>query len=134
MKKILILLIVLISSIPVGMFAAKQFSFNKDGKFKIVQFTDIHWMPKSPKCAETTAAIQAVLKAEKPDFAILTGDVVTYDPALDGWKAIIKIFEDAKMPFTVTMGNHDAEYLTKDAIYDFLMKSPYYVEIGRAHV
>lgn len=127
MKKILILILVLLGIVPTGMFAGRQFSFNKDGKFKIVQFTDIHWMPNSPKCAETTATIQAVLKAENPDFAILTGDVVTYDPALKGWKAIVKIFEDAKMPFTVTMGNHDAEYLTKDVIYDFLMKSPYYV-------
>ena len=126
MRKTLILLFILLCCIPLGMSAQKQFSF-KDGKFKLVQFTDLHWMPESPKCAETKATIQAVLKAEKPSLAILTGDVVTYDPALKGWKAIISIFEEAKMPFTVLMGNHDAEYLTKDVMYDLLVKSPYYV-------
>lgn len=126
MRKTLILLLILLCCVPAGMSAQKQFSF-KDGKFKLVQFTDLHWMPESPKCAETKATILAVLEAEKPSLAVLTGDVVTYDPALKGWKAIISIFEEAKMPFTVLMGNHDAEYLTKDVMYDLLVKSPYYV-------
>lgn len=121
-----IFLFILLFSIPMGLFAQKQFSF-KDGKFKIVQFTDIHWMHNAPGCAKTIATIQAVLAKEKPDIAILTGDVVTYDPALEGWKAIIEIFEEAKMPFAVTMGNHDAEYLTKDVMYDILLKSPFFV-------
>lgn len=126
MRKTFILLLVLMCCVPIGISAQKQFSF-KDGKFKMVQFTDLHWTPNSPKCAETTATIQAVLNAEKPELAILTGDVVTYDPALKGWKAVIKVFEDAKMPFSVLMGNHDAEYLKKDVIYDLLLTSPYYV-------
>ena len=126
MKKIFILLIVLISNIPSGIFAQQQLYF-KDGKFKIVQFTDIHWMPNSVKCAENITTIQTVLKKEKPDLAILTGDVVTGEPALEGWKSVISIFESAKLPFTVTMGNHDPEHLNKDVIYDLLLKSPFYV-------
>lgn len=43
-------------------------------------------MPGSAKCAETAATIRAVLAAEHPDIAILSGDVVTDDPAMDGWK------------------------------------------------
>ena len=32
-----------------------------------------------------------------------------------------------RFPFVVTMGNHDAEHMAKDSIYDLLQKSPYYV-------
>ena len=126
MRKTVILLVVLLGCIPVTAFAQKQFFF-KDGRFVVAQFTDLHWTPQSAKCAETAATIRAVLKAEQPDIAVLSGDVVTEDPAMEGWKAVVAIFNEAKVPFVVTMGNHDAEYMTKDDIYDFLLKSPYYV-------
>lgn len=126
MKKTLILLLIWVVTLHSEAYGQKQFTF-KDGKFKIVQFTDIHWMPNSANSSQTTTTIQSVLKSEMPDLAILTGDIVTGDPALDGWKSIISIFENAKTPFTVTMGNHDPEHLIKDDMYDLLLKSPYYV-------
>ena len=126
MKKTLILLLIWVVTLHSEAYGQKQFNF-KDGKFKIVQFTDIHWMPNSANSSQTTTTIQSVLKSQMPDIAILTGDVVTGDPALDGWKSIINIFEKAQTPFTVTMGNHDPEHLIKDDIYDLLLKSPYYV-------
>lgn len=42
MKKISILLLVLWGVIPSMLFAQRQLSF-QNGKFKIVQFTDLHW-------------------------------------------------------------------------------------------
>lgn len=126
MKKISILLLTLWVSIPTMLFAQQQFSF-QNGKFKIVQFTDLHWTPGSPKCTETEATIRAVLKSENPDIAILSGDVVTEDPAVEGWMSVVGIFNDTKVPFVVTMGNHDAEHMAKNSIYDLLQKSPYYV-------
>ena len=126
MKKIVILLVVLLGCLPATVPAQKPFFF-KEGRFVIAQFTDLHWTVGSPKCAETAATIRAVLKAERPDLAVLSGDVVTEDPALEGWKAVAAIFEEAGVPFVVTMGNHDAEYLTKEDIYDFLLSSPCYV-------
>lgn len=127
MKKTFLLAIALLCfCVPMSLFAQKQLAF-KDGKFKIVQFTDIHWDQKSPKCAQTVATIQSVLKAENPDVAMLTGDVVTANPGLEGWKSVIGIFEEAKIPFTVMMGNHDAEIVPKDEIYGMLSKSPYFI-------
>ncbi|RHJ93037.1 PA14 domain-containing protein [Parabacteroides bouchesdurhonensis] len=126
MKKIFLLAVVLLLSVPVILPAREKLSF-KDGKFKIVQFTDMHWDNKSPNCAQTTATIQAVLKVEQPDIALLTGDVVTASPGVEGWKAVIRIFEDAEMPFAVMMGNHDAEILPKEDIYNMLLQSPYYI-------
>lgn len=126
MKKIVIFLFVLLSCASTTAFAQEAFAF-KDGKFKVAQFTDLHWTPQSSKCAETEATIRAVLNAEHPDIAILSGDVVTESPAIEGWKAVIGIFNNAKVPFVVTMGNHDAEYMAKDDIYDLLLQSLYYV-------
>ena len=127
MKKTFLLAIALLCfCAPMSLFAQKQLAF-KDGKFKIVQFTDIHWDQKSSKCAKTVATIQSVLKAENPDVAMLTGDVVTANPGLEGWKSVIGIFEEAKIPFTVMMGNHDAEIVSKDEIYAMLSKSPYFM-------
>lgn len=126
MKKISILLLVLWGVIPSMLFAQRQLSF-QNGKFKIVQFTDLHWTSGSPKCAETESTIRTILKSENPDIAILTGDIVTEAPAINGWMSVVEIFNNAKVPFVVTMGNHDAEHMAKDSIYDLLQKSPYYV-------
>ena len=119
MKKVSILLLVLLGCMPAISLAQKQFSF-KDGKFKVVQFTDMHWTPRSAGCADTEATIRAVLEAEQPALAVLSGDVVTDAPAREGWEAVVSLFNELRMPFVVTMGNHDAEYLTKDDIYDLL--------------
>ncbi|MCD7943122.1 MAG: metallophosphoesterase [Bacteroides intestinalis] len=126
MKKKLILLFLWMCIFPVLLSAQSRFAF-KDGKFVIAQFTDLHWTPESPKCVETAATIRAILESEHPDLAVLSGDVVTAAPAIDGWKAVAEIFNEAKIPFVATTGNHDAEYLTRDEIYDILLKYPYYV-------
>lgn len=48
--------------------------FNSDGKFKIMQITDIQEIPKvSP---DTLKLINAALESEKPDLAVLTGDQI----------------------------------------------------------
>lgn len=99
----------------------------KDGKLKIAQFTDVHWDNKSANCSKTAATIKSVLETEKPDVAILTGDIVTSAPGVEGWKAIVALLDEARMPFAVVMGNHDAEVVQKDVIYDLLLKSPYFI-------
>jgi hypothetical protein len=105
-----------------------QFRFRKDHTFRIAQFTDIHWEDNSPKSAQTTEIIQQVLEAEKPDLAILTGDIVTDVPAKEGWLSIARIFTAAKVPFAVTLGNHDGEPgISRDQIFGLLEPLPYFV-------
>ena len=105
-----------------------HFQFKKDHSFKIAQFTDFHWDNKSANCAKTIETIQQVLNNEKPDIAILTGDIVTASPAKEGWLAIAKIFNDAKTPWAVTLGNHDAEPgLSRAEIFKLLETLPYFV-------
>ncbi len=122
MKQLLLALSLLCSSA----FAQRQMSFH-NGTFKIAQFTDIHWDAKTTNCPKTVAAIRNVIATEKPDLAVLTGDIVTEQPAAKGWQQVINIFEQAQLPFVVTMGNHDAEVLPKDTIYQLLLASPYYI-------
>lgn len=114
------------SLILLGSYAQKSVAF-REGKLKIVQLTDIHWDPQSKNCAQTAQTIEAVLALEKPDIAMLTGDVVTEKPGPEGWKAIIALLEKAQVPFTVMMGNHDAEVMPKQEIYDLLAQSPYFI-------
>ena len=102
--------------------------FNANGQFKIAQFTDIHWDNNSENCPKTVASIKHVLETEKPDVAILTGDIVTAPPAVEGWLAIAKIFEEAKTPWAVILGNHDAETgITRPAIFDSIANLPYFI-------
>lgn len=104
-----------------------QFQFRKDQTFKIAQFTDMHWDNNSENCAQTIETINHVLETEKPDLAILTGDIVTAPPARAGWMAVSGIFANAKIPFAVTLGNHDAEpEITRDEIFDLLEQQPYF--------
>lgn len=114
------------SLILLGAYAQKSVAF-REGKLKIVQLTDIHWDPQSKNCAQTAKTIETVLALEKPDIAMLTGDVVTERPGPEGWKAIIALLEKAQVPFTVMMGNHDAEVMPKKEIYDLLAQSPYFI-------
>ena len=114
------------SLILFGAYAQKSVAF-REGKLKIVQLTDIHWDPQSKNCAQTAQTIEAVLALEKPDIAMLTGDIVTEKPGPEGWKAIIALLEKAQVPFTVMMGNHDAEVMSKREIYDLLAQSPYFI-------
>lgn len=121
-----ILMALFASLILLGAYAQKSVAF-REGKLKIVQLTDIHWDPQSKNCAQTAQTIEAVLALEKPDIAMLTGDVVTEKPGPEGWKAIIALLEKAQVPFTVMMGNHDAEVMPKQEIYDLLAQSPYFI-------
>ncbi len=105
-----------------------QLEFRKDKTFKIAQFTDLHFNIGSVKSALTIETIKNVLETEKPDLAILTGDVVTAPPAKEGWLALANVFENAKTPWAVTLGNHDGEPgITRDQVFELLVTLPYFV-------
>lgn len=131
MKKYLIVLTLLfVSTIGNYLFAGDnaRLRFNKDKEFKIVQFTDIHWLDKSPNCAKVEAVMKDIVKAENPDFIILTGDVVTQGDAESGWHSVAKIFEEIELPWTIILGNHDDETgISRKAIFELLESKPYFV-------
>lgn len=129
--KKLTLLVLLLSFQVISPLSAQQkiqLQFRNDHTFKIAQFTDLHWDNNSPQCAATAETIRKVLSSEKPDLAILTGDIVTAPPAREGWLAVAKIFADIKIPWAVTLGNHDGEpEITRDQIFELLEPLPWFV-------
>ncbi|WP_165041840.1 PA14 domain-containing protein [Dysgonomonas sp. ZJ709] len=128
MKKQLIFTIALFLCSLVANASDIQLKFNKKGQFKIAQFTDLHWIHGSPNSIKTAETIKHVLETEKPDVAILSGDVVWKDSVKEGWLTVAKIFEEAKTPWAITLGNHDSEDdLTRDGVFEFLEGMPYYI-------
>lgn len=106
MKKttILLLTIFMIS----GAYAQKL-KFNSDGKFKIVQLTDIHYGYDTKPSQQTKKDICQILELEKPDLVVITGDVVYHKPAKEGWNEVLEIIESRNIPYAITLGNHDDE-------------------------
>ena len=105
---------------------AQKLTFNANGLFKIAQFTDVHYVHGNPKSDTALLVIQRVLDAEKPDMVIFTGDIVTGKPVKAGWDAITKLVVDRKIPFAVTLGNHDDESgTTRSELEKIITSYPY---------
>ncbi|MDO5607279.1 MAG: metallophosphoesterase [Capnocytophaga sp.] len=107
--------------------ASAQLDFNADGTLKIAQFTDLHLDNNAPKYRTTLAVLQSVITAEKPDYIVITGDVVTGADTLGTWELLAQILENYNTPWSVTFGNHDEEQgVSKTEIFDFLKKFPHF--------
>ncbi|PPR03650.1 hypothetical protein CVT24_007764 [Panaeolus cyanescens] len=92
--------------------------FKPDGTFKVTVFSDLHfgenpwdwWGPEHD--ASSVKLMQTVLADEKPDYAVLNGDLITGENTFrENSTTIIDIIvgplNDAKVPFSSTHGNHD---------------------------
>lgn len=84
--------------------------FGADKKFKIVQFTDVHWVPGNSNSYDAQKCITEVLDAEKPDLVIYTGDVIFGPPAAECLKEALAPTIARRIPFAFTFGNHDDEH------------------------
>lgn len=108
MKTLLLCLAVLFGNLQTGN-AQQPLKFNANGKFKIVQFTDVHYIYNEPKAAIALERINEVLDAEKPDLVLFTGDVIFGKPAEEGMRTVLNLASKRNIPFGVTFGNHDNE-------------------------
>lgn len=121
MKKVYTFLILLFC--VQAAFAQKTLKYNNDGKFKIVQFTDIHYKSDHEAAKSSIEMIKEVLATEKPDFIALTGDIVTMKPAFQGWDEVLAPIIESKIPWAVVFGNHDDEYdKTRAEIMEYVTK------------
>jgi 3',5'-cyclic AMP phosphodiesterase CpdA len=100
--------------------------FNKEGKFKIVQFTDTHL--KEYKKSQSDSVIMTmtrILEREKPDLVMLTGDIATSENVKLAWETVTKPMINAGIPWAVVFGNHDHEHgFTNKQIMDYLVTLP----------
>lgn len=107
-----------------------KLKFNR-GTFKIVQFTDLHWISGSQfvkKNDSTSRLMETVLQQEKPDLVVLTGDIVVSAHALAEWTKLVQPMVRNKVPFVVSFGNHDVEAdASKADMLAHLQKIPYHL-------
>ncbi|MDF9829635.1 metallophosphoesterase family protein [Parabacteroides sp. PF5-6] len=100
--------------------------YNTNGKFKIVQFTDVHYIHGDARSAAAIERINEVVDAERPDLVIFTGDVIFGEPAEEGIRYVLKQVSDKKIPFAVTFGNHDDEHgLSREELLRIIQTLPY---------
>lgn len=114
-----ILCLVLLLSFSSFAFAkteAEPLQFNKDGRFTILNLSDIQDF--YPMYSITRQLIKALLKEVKPDLVVLTGDNVagysaqTKALAKAEIKEIMDIFEKANCKVAIVFGNHDDDRTT----------------------
>lgn len=100
---------------------AKSLKFNSEGKFKIVQFTDVHWVPGKVESEVAAERICEILDAEKPDLVIYTGDVVFGKPAKVALERAFAPVMERNIPFSYTFGNHDDEQdMSRQEIFEHM--------------
>lgn len=100
--------------------------FNKEGQFKIVQFTDIHFKYQEPASDIAIVRMNEILDAEKPDLVVITGDLIYSSPGDKPMQEVLEVVSAHKIPFVVTFGNHDDELgLSRSELYDLIREIPY---------
>lgn len=100
--------------------------FNEDGKFKIVQFTDVHYKFGNSNSDIALERIKQALDIEKPDLVIFTGDIVYSKPADKGMRSVLNLVAERKIPFGVVYGNHDDEQgLSRQELFEVIQSVPY---------
>ena len=106
--------------------SSRDFFFNKEGKFKILQLTDTHYIAGDPRSVRALDNVNQMLDLEKPDLVIHTGDIVFGKPAEQSVREILAPMAERKIPFAVTFGNHDEEYdRTRAQMLDIVRSIPY---------
>jgi 3',5'-cyclic AMP phosphodiesterase CpdA len=86
--------------------------FRSDQRFKIVQFTDIHWHNGEEPDQQSAALIARVAKTESPDLIVLTGDILAgggCDDAAESLRQVVQSVEACGVPWAAVFGNHDDE-------------------------
>lgn len=101
---------------------AQDLKFDDSGKFKIVQFTDVHFMIDNEASLSSIAMMNKVLDTEKPNLVVFSGDIVTSKDIKKAWDTVLDVVISRNIPYVVTLGNHDDEGLwTRTQIAEYLV-------------
>ena len=87
---------------------------NEDGTidttpWKVLQFTDMHLMQEDDRNDETIGYFIDTLKREKPDFVVLTGDIITRPRGRARAIQLADIFEKMGIYWCYCLGNHEGD-------------------------
>jgi len=102
-----------------------ELKFNENGEFKVVQFTDTHIDFTSNSNLNVYEIMKGVVEIEKPDFVILTGDIITQNNPQDAYQRLEGLFSEAKIPWAMVFGNHDSQSnLSREDLAKLLQNFP----------
>lgn len=103
-----------------------NFTFNAQGKFRIMQITDTHYIAGDGRSKRAMDNLLQMLDTEKPDLVIHTGDIVFGKPAERSLDELFAPIIERKIPFAVALGNHDDEFgLSRMEIYNYIRSMPH---------
>ncbi|KAG9455387.1 hypothetical protein H6P81_008291 [Aristolochia fimbriata] len=122
----LCLLLFFLAGAATGIGESPVLRFGRNGQFKVLQVADMHFADgKTTSCLDvlpdqvagcsdlnTTAFVERMIKAEKPDFIVFTGDNIFGLDATDAEKSLDAAFAPAissGIPWAAVLGNHDQE-------------------------
>ncbi|MGN0309123.1 MAG: metallophosphoesterase family protein [Bacteroides sp.] len=132
MKQLLLFALCMMSLALQGQTKKNDLRFNAKGEFKIVQFTDVHYVPaKVEESKKALECIDNVLDAEKPDLVVFTGDMIYGAPAEEAMRTVMQRVADHKIPFVATLGNHDDEQdMKRPDLYRLISSMPYNLQLA----
>jgi len=109
----------------------KELFFRNDSTFKIIQFTDVHWVSDQVCNASNVALMNDILDREKPDLVVYTGDVVLSEmeslkQLQKAWTEVTQSVRNHKVKWIAMLGNHDSEgKVSRDDVYKVLSSLDY---------
>lgn len=116
-------LLLLLLAFWAGAQTKPDLDFSDSGEFKIVQFTDTHINLEKESNRDVFDRVEKIVGIEKPDLVVLTGDIITGSDPKEGYLLFEKLFVEAGVPWTVVLGNHDAEHgMKREALADFIQQ------------
>ena len=113
---------------------AQKLSFNADGKFTILQITDLHYGEDLWKDENNIKIQGELIERVKPDVVVVTGDVVSGyanhgqpNFQANAWDKFTRPFYTKQIYYAFALGNHDAYdgLLDPDALHELEKASNY---------
>lgn len=118
--------------------ADKELRFNKNGEFKIAQFTDFHYNSDDfPRSELGLKNADAIIAAEKPDLIIVTGDIIRSVPGMKPFRHVADRMDSYGIPFVILFGNHDPSHdrnYTLGQYYDMVREHKNCIQPERGQV
>ncbi len=101
-----------------GLIAQPHLKFDEGGQFKIVQVTDMHINLKKGQSEVCFELLDEVIREERPDLVVFTGDQVTELNPQATWRRLVKQMKTCGVAWTMVFGNHDHEQgMSREEIY-----------------
>lgn len=103
----------------------RKLRFQEDGTFRILQLTDIHYTEDDERDHRTVALMRDLIKREKPDFIMTTGDTVYGEKNMEYLPLALEPLTESGIPWSFVFGNHDVEFAgNREELFAAVRKLP----------